>query len=651
MPKVLKVLAIAATIVLGTVASVPRQGFTEFARFTGFTRVPGFVESPGFAGPVASTVADRPADPIALPKPANAANSVNSEVGNLGTPANPVNLENPVNPGNPGSPANPVVSAVVPSQISTTTATARFEPRAQASASPQTAGTTVAATTPRAIQPWDTAIEQMANDGDLRLQRTTNDPLLPGHAHERFGQYYKGVPVYGGDLSRQTDRGTTVSVFGTIYPDIDLDVTPRLSPNDVRVMVELAHNVVLGPSRTPELLVLPDAGVYRLVYRVVVFSLDGGTEIFIDATTGVTVRERDAVQRQGASAVARGTGVLGDQKKISVMSQAGAFFASDLLRPPSLQTFDLGGVLSKLINFLNGVPLTTSDLATSPSADWSDGAAVDAQAYSGLVYDFYFKRFSRQGLDGNNIPLVNIVHPVPRATTCGNSGNSGFGTYCVNAFYFGGGVMVYGEGATIQFQGRLWNFLAGGLDVVAHELTHGVTDFTSNLIYQNESGALNEAFSDIIGTAVEFYYQPAGTGFLKADYLIGEDVVTPGGLRSMANPFSYGYPDHYSLRVTGPADNGGVHTNSSIVNHAYYLAIEGGNHRLSPFPFVQGVGQANRAQIENVFYRAFAQMMMPSSATFSIARAMTIQAATDLYGAGSTAVQAVTQAWFAVGVN
>ena len=635
--KALKVLAVAATIVLGVLSlNGSRSNVVPVASEAAQTET-----GESFVRLSAQTWGPPSGGPIRLkpdPTETDAGNAVNSNVGN------------PVNP------ANPIVSAVVPSQISTTTSAARFEPRAQTSASPQTAGTAVAATTPRAIQPWDTTIGQMANDGDLRLQRTTNDPLLPGHAHERFGQYYKGVPVYGGDLTRQTDRGTTVSVFGTIYPDIDLDVTPRLSPNDVRVMVELAHNITLGPSRMPALLVLPDAGTYRLVYRVVVFSLDRGTEYFLDAATGAIVRERDAMQRQSASAVARGTGVLGDQKKISVMTQTGAFFASDLLRPPSLQTYDMRGDLARTINFLNSaITLTTSDLATNPSTDWTDGAAVDAQAYSGLVYDFYFKRFGRQGLDGNNIPIVNVVHPVSRQDML--TASSGvFATFYVNAFYLGNGVMVYGEGMlpgyVITSTQQYWNYLAGGLDVLAHELTHGVTDFTSQLIYQNESGALNEAFSDIMGTAVEFYYQPAGTGFQKADYLIGEDVVTrnglPSGLRSMANPNSYGYPDHYSLRVTGPADNGGVHTNSSIVNHAYYLAIEGGTHRLGG-PTVQGVGQANRAQIENVFYRAFT-LLMASNATFSAARAATILSAQQLYP-GSAVVQAVTQAWTAVGVN
>ncbi len=137
--------------------------------------------------------------------------------------------------------------------------------------------------------------------------------------------------------------------------------------------------------------------------------------------------------------------------------------------------------------------------------------------------------------------------------------------------------MVYGVGLPAGFTlgGQVWDYMSGALDVVAHELTHGVTDYSSNLIYRNESGALNEAFSDIMGTAVEFYWQPAGNGSMRADYLIGEDVVRPGGFRSMENPQAYGDPDHYSNRYLGPLDNGGVHTNSGIANQAYYLADRG----------------------------------------------------------------------------
>jgi thermolysin len=152
----------------------------------------------------------------------------------------------------------------------------------------------------------------------------------------------------------------------------------------------------------------------------------------------------------------------------------------------------------------------------------------------------------------------------------------------------------------------------------------------------------------MMGVSVEFFFQLPGSGPLRADYVLGEDMIT-GGIRSIQNPAAFGDPDHYSLRYTGPEDNGGVHTNSGIATNAFYLAIEGGTHRISGIN-VPGVGAANREQIEKVFYRGFTQLM-PASATFSTARAVTIQSARDLYGVGGPVESAVTQAWTAVGVN
>ena len=140
-----------------------------------------------------------------------------------------------------------------------------------------------------------------------------------------------------------------------------------------------------------------------------------------------------------------------------------------------------------------------------------------------------------------------------------------------------------------------------------------------------------------------------------ANYLIGEDVVhrrragQRRGIRSMSDPGAFGDPDHYSRRYTGPEDNGGVHINSGIPNHAFYLAIEGGTNRTSGLA-VRASAAANREQIERVFYRAFTQFL-PNNATFSIARQATLRAATDLYGGSSPAYRAVEQAWNAVGVQ
>ena len=208
----------------------------------------------------------------------------------------------------------------------------------------------------------------------------------------------------------------------------------------------------------------------------------------------------------------------------------------------------------------------------------------------------------------------------------------------------------------------------------------------------SHGGAINEAVSDVFGTSVEFFYQPVGSAPLNADYLIGEDITGFGPIRSLSNPASIAirhdsgtipYPDHvskmlnYALLVTGgtatnptsvalapiafsngnfvfflnsgSTDGGGVHQNSTLFSHAFYLAIEGGRNATSGVS-VTGVGAANRTQIEKVFFRAMTQLM-PNNANLQTAAAVVIQAAVDLYGAGSAPAQAVTQAMTAVGLR
>jgi thermolysin len=250
-------------------------------------------------------------------------------------------------------------------------------------------------------------------------------------------------------------------------------------------------------------------------------------------------------------------------------------------------------------------------------------------------------------MDDHNIEVDSIVNPLARSEA-NRQPPDVVGTFINNALYCCDGLLLFGNG-----DGRSFNFLAGSLDVVAHEWTHGVTDFTSNLIYQDESGALNEAFSDIMGAAIEFFYQPAGSGRDQADWLIAEEVylLPPGYLRSLNNPVAGGEPDHYSLlRFIGtPFDDGGVHVNLTIATHAFYLAVAGGQNRVSRIT-VPGVGMSNIERIERIFYRAFTTLMGPNS-QFSDARRATLQAASDLFGAGSNERAQVELAWTAVGVN
>ncbi len=502
------------------------------------------------------------------------------------------------------------------------------------------------------LRAWDAQVDRMVRSSELAVRLEREDTLMRGRKHVRFVQLVNGVPVYGGDVARQIDeKGLTVSIFGTIYEGIDIPTDPGLDADRAAAIVAADSGVALGPGRLPRLTVLPrDGGAYRLVYTARVATPDDITLYFIDAHTGAVVDRRSDAHSQTAS-VGLGIGVLGERKKISASSQGGTFVGSDRMRPPVIETYDMRGNLTRTLSFLNGVTtLNMSDFASDSDNQWSDGANVDAHVYAGYTYDYFFKRFGRRGLDNANIRIRSLTHPVNRQDAF-TAPASVLGSFYVNAFYAGDGIMVYGEGLPpgTSLGGQQWDFMAGSLDVVAHELTHGVTDFSSQLIYANESGALNEAFSDIMGTAVTFFLQQPGTGSGSADYVVANDVVRPGGIRSMENPRALGDPDHYTTRFTGTADNGGVHINSTIVSHAYYLAVEGGTNRTSGLT-VQGIGGANREQMERAFYRAFAQLM-PANSTFSTARAATIRAAQDLYGTNSAVERALVQAWTAVGVN
>jgi Zn-dependent metalloprotease len=193
-----------------------------------------------------------------------------------------------------------------------------------------------------------------------------------------------------------------------------------------------------------------------------------------------------------------------------------------------------------------------------------------------------------------------------------------------NAFW-NGMFMAFGDGLPF----------AGALDVVAHELTHGVTQFSANLIYEDEPGALNEAFSDIFGESVEA--RTRGTN----DWLIGSDLGVI--VRDMRNPSSvqtglgFAYPARYSEFVHIAEDNGGVHINSSIINHAYYLLADGLNGAI-------GIRDAER-----IFYRALT-VHLNADAHFIDARLACVQSAEELFGAGSPQALRTGEAFDAVEV-
>lgn len=519
------------------------------------------------------------------------------------------------------------------------------------------------ATQPDDLRSWDNYVTARERTGNLRVLSVDDDPLMPSRRIERLQQFHEGVPIWGATIVRDLDRSNVPqSFFGTLSPDLTLSVEPGVSAAAARAALLAVGGSEALLLREPTLVILRLAsGDHRLAYTAVVAGNEDVFRVFIDAQTRVELLRYTELQSQ--QAVGTGTGVLGDRKKLSVEGSTGTYIAFDRHRPPIIQTFDLKGNPSRFIALNNRLTnYVWSDIANDSDNVWTDVAVVDAHVHVSWAYDYYYKRFGRNGLNNRNSPVnivVNVLNQEDWASAPSLTLNASWCTWCGPGT---GGRIWFGSGLppNVLLSGRSITYYSGALDIAAHELTHGVIRYTSNLIYQNESGALNEAFADIIGTSVEFFYHPpsstpfTGAQTRKADYVMGEDTYRAryswarNGIRSHENPGLYGDPDHYSIRYTGSGDGGGVHINSGIPNHAFYLAIEGGTNRTSGIT-VQGVGAANRAQIEKVFYRAFVYLL-PSNATFATARVATAQAARDLYGVGGAVEVAVTQAWTAVGV-
>ncbi len=265
----------------------------------------------------------------------------------------------------------------------------------------------------------------------------------------------------------------------------------------------------------------------------------------------------------------------------------------------------------------------------------SDSVAMAAYDNSGVTYNFFKTVFNRDSYDGAGAQIPSTVHFLFDMGGGQYTKNNAAWSDYYKAFMFGDG------------DGSTFSPLAYSLDVTAHELTHAVTSSSANLEYQDDSGALNEAMSDVFGVACEAW----DDGAISADtWKMGEDVYTPStagdALRYMNDPAADGSSyDYYPTRYTGSADYGGVHSNSGIANLAFYLVSQGGTHpRGKTSVNVTGLGMT---KAQAIFYRALTQYMT-STTNFEGARNATAQAATDLYGTTETA--AVHSAWDAVGV-
>lgn len=468
-------------------------------------------------------------------------------------------------------------------------------------------------------------MDREISKGNLRLAQVQTETEGP-RVHERYDVLAKGLKVWGAQILRHRLNGEVYLINGELHTAIDVDTVPALAAGQAERMARAGlADPSFRPAGAAELVIYPSAEGYRLAYKVACAKFGSRIVSFVDAKSGRILFRFEELQT--SSAVGTGTGTLGDIKKLSTDFESNTYYAIDLMRPARITTGDIRHAESGTIFYV-----TDSDNSWT-----SDGTVVDGHAYMGWTYDYYYMVHGRKAMNDKNRELLLCVH---------------LGKNYQNAYFDPSNkYMFFGDGNPAT------NYpYTTALDVVAHEFTHGITDATSQLIYASESGALNEAFSDIMATSCEFFQQPAGTGYRQAEWWVGEDCSKGfHPMRSLANPssihvWSGTYPDHYSRRWILPVDAnndwGGVHINSTIADHWYYLLAHGGTNRTSGMA-CEGIGIS---KAEKIAYRAWVYYLHPSS-NFKGARTASLQAAADVYGAGSPEAAATARAWSAVGVN
>ncbi|MBC8082309.1 MAG: M4 family metallopeptidase, partial [Hymenobacter sp.] len=495
---------------------------------------------------------------------------------------------------------------------------------------------------------------QLGTDDQMLRARTEADNL--GFAHEKYNQYYKGIRVEHATYTLHARQGKVESMSGQLERISNLSVTPSL---DAKAALQRALAVV-GAKQYMWEDAAEEAGLKRqennpaATYRpqgelVIVRDERGSTElregkpvlawkfdvyakapvsrayVYVDARTGEVVLQ-DAIIKHAAATGTLATKYAGTQSS-ATESISGSFRLRELTRGSGIETYNC----KKGNSYSSAVDFTDADNSWTEYANANfDNAALDAHWGAQAVYDYWKNVHARNSYNNAGAKIKSYVH---------FDDTPGDGRGYENA-YWNGSVMTYGDGNT-RFDPLT------SLDVCAHEIGHAICSSTANLTYADESGALNEGFSDIWGAAVEYYKAPG-----KATWLIGEDIdkVRPA-LRSMSNPNAEGQPDTYkgTSWYAGTGDNGGVHTNSGVLNHWFYLLSVGktGTNDFGNAYSVTGIGIEAAARIA---YRT-ESVYLTASSNYAAARTYSIQSAKDLYGATSLECARVAGAFSAVGVK
>jgi Zn-dependent metalloprotease len=459
------------------------------------------------------------------------------------------------------------------------------------------------------------------------LRKSQQDEL--GFQHIRMSQQYLGIPVIGAELIvHVNDQDQVYMVNGSFQPDTAISIDPLVTAEQAaRVgLVEQQGRKNMRLAARPALVIYNG----RLAWYYVIKhggKVPGMWLYSVDAQTGELLNRYNniqfaaPVQGSGMEAVVSGQRLVGEDG--TVVSMQG-FWESNGNGRYFLYSFtNLWGIYDE----------DAADWQQQTTSTWAsnDPPAVSCALNMEYTQDFVATVLGRNSFDNNGAFAKATVHG---------------GTNLVNA-YWTGNALYFGDGDGVTAAPLT------SLDVVAHEYGHALTQYTSHLNYQNESGALNEAYSDIHATAVEFASQDDGTAAYpgveagKADWLIGEDCwLESTALRDMRNPQRYNHPSYYhgTYWYFGTGDNGGVHYNSGVANFAFYLLAMGGNGSNDGHPYsITGIGIQEAAAVAlraNYFYHT-------STAQYADARTAWIQAAYDL----GYDFQTVAAVWTACGVD
>jgi len=488
------------------------------------------------------------------------------------------------------------------------------------------------------------------HSAELRLTKgqsfRATDTILDrsGATHVRLARTYRGLPVLGGDLVvHRASDGSWAGVSRTLTAPLRMSTAPRLSKADASARATKRSKATRGISHfkatgTPRLVVDTIGHRPRLAWAVTTGGRrSDGTPSrmtsYVDARTGAVLRREEGIETVDGSGQSLYSGTVPLK-----LTQSGSTYSLKDPTRGNTYTTDLNNKTDSIFCQLFGAGCQTGTTFTSTTTTFGNGttsnrasAGVDAQYGTNETWDYYNQVHGRNGIFGNGAGSYNRTH---------------YGSNYVNAFW-DGTKMTYGDGDGVNY-GPLVS-----LDVAGHEMSHGVTENTAKLTYSGESGGLNEATSDIFGTMVEFF---AANSNDPADYLIGEefDLKNHVGFRRMDNPIADGSSPNCWTSNTKNLD---VHYSSGVGNHFFYLLAEGSGAKLignvqhnSPTCNGSTIVGIGRDAAQKIWFRALT-VYMTSGTTYSQARTATLNAAKDLYGAGSTNYNTVAAAWSAVSVS